>query len=279
MSMSTDDRPRCWPASDPLYVAYHDEEWGRPVTTEQGIYERLCLEGFQSGLSWVTILRKRENFRAAFAGFDPDAVARFGERDVKRLLGDAGIVRHRGKIEAAIANARGVLELREAGTPLHELVWSYAPESYGAPRTTADWHAQTRRVEGALEAAEGRGLPLRRADDAVGRRCRRAASSTTIWRRAGCETTCSARSTPHDPPERRSGLEQLLQPLEVLPELLLRTPRHDPRREAGQQARVADARDGEPRPVVVRLELVPHDERHGAVERAQREQRAARRTP
>jgi DNA-3-methyladenine glycosylase I len=143
VSTPADDLPRCWPVSSPLYVTYHDEEWGRPVTTEQGIYERLCLEGFQSGLSWLTILKKRENFRAAFAGFDPDAVARFGESDVKRLLGDAGIVRHRGKIEAAIANARGVLALREAGTPLHELVWSYAPENHGVPQTTADWHAQT----------------------------------------------------------------------------------------------------------------------------------------
>jgi DNA-3-methyladenine glycosylase I len=143
VSTSADELPRCWPTSDPLYVAYHDEEWGRPVTTEQGIYERLCLEGFQSGLSWLTILRKRENFRSAFAGFDPEAVARFGERDVERLLDDAGIVRHRGKIEAAIANARGVLELRAEGTPLHELVWAHAPESYEAPRTTADWQAQT----------------------------------------------------------------------------------------------------------------------------------------
>ena len=145
MSTSADelDLPRCWPTSDPLYVAYHDEEWGRPVTTEQGMYERLCLEGFQSGLSWLTILRKRDNFRNAFAGFDPELVARFGERDVTRLLGDAGIVRHRGKIEATIANARGVLELRAAATPLHELVWSYAPADFGTPRTTADWHAQT----------------------------------------------------------------------------------------------------------------------------------------
>jgi DNA-3-methyladenine glycosylase I len=135
--------PRCWPTSDPLYVAYHDGEWGRPVTDEHGLYERLCLEGFQSGLSWLTILRKRENFRQAFAGFDPDAVARFGERDVERLLGDAGIVRHRGKIEAAIANARGVLALREAGTPLHELVWSFAPADYRAPQTMADWQSQT----------------------------------------------------------------------------------------------------------------------------------------
>jgi DNA-3-methyladenine glycosylase I len=115
---------RCWPTSDPDYIAYHDEEWGRPVLDERGLYERLCLEGFQSGLSWLTILRKRENFRRAFAGFDPDAVARYGERDVERLLADAGIVRHRGKIEAAIANARGTIGLRDT-TPLPELMWSY----------------------------------------------------------------------------------------------------------------------------------------------------------
>jgi DNA-3-methyladenine glycosylase I len=141
--LSSQTLSRCWPATDPLYVAYHDEEWGRPVTDERGIYERLCLEGFQSGLSWLTILRKRDNFRRAFAEFEPDAVARFEERDVERLLGDAGIVRHRGKIEAAIANARGVLELRAAGTPLHELVWSFGPQSYPAPRSPADWHSQT----------------------------------------------------------------------------------------------------------------------------------------
>ena len=109
---------RCWSTTDELYLAYHDEEWGRPVTDERGLLERLCLEGFQSGLSWLTILRKRENFRAAFAGFDPESVARFGARDVTRLLKDAGIVRHRGKIEAAIANARGTLTLAEAGTSL-----------------------------------------------------------------------------------------------------------------------------------------------------------------
>ena len=110
---------------------------------ERGLYERLCLEGFQSGLAWITILRKRENFRSAFAGFDPEKVALFGERDVERLLGYAGIVRHRGKIEATIANAHGVLALREAGTPLHELVWSFRPGKYGIPKTTADWFAQT----------------------------------------------------------------------------------------------------------------------------------------
>jgi len=129
---------RCWESKDPAYNAYHDDEWGRPVRDERGLYERLCLEGFQSGLSWLTILRKRESFRAAFAGFDPDAVARFDERDIGRLLGDAGIVRHRGKIEAAIANARATLELRES-TPLHEVVWEYRRDG-AAPK---EWEAQT----------------------------------------------------------------------------------------------------------------------------------------
>jgi DNA-3-methyladenine glycosylase I len=139
----TTEPKRCWPTSDPLYQAYHDEEWGRPVTDERGVFERLCLEGFQSGLSWLTILRKREAFRAAFADFEPDAVARFGPRDVDRLLQDATIVRHRGKIEAAIANARATLDLREQGSPLHELLWSHAPLRHPAPRTPADWQATT----------------------------------------------------------------------------------------------------------------------------------------
>src|SRR5437588_11789379 len=109
---------RCWTTADALYVAYHDEEWGRPVTDERGLLERLCLEGFQSGLSWLTILRKRDAFRSAFAQFEPERVARFGKRDVERLLQDVQIVRHRGKIEAAIANARGPLSLRDTRTPL-----------------------------------------------------------------------------------------------------------------------------------------------------------------
>jgi DNA-3-methyladenine glycosylase I len=134
---------RCWDSADPAYVEYHDREWGRPVTDERGLYERLCLEGFQSGLSWLTILRKRPAFRAAFAGFDPEAVARFGPRDVERLLGDAGIVRHRGKIEAAIANARATLALRETGTSLPELVWSHRPQDGRAPQSPADWQATT----------------------------------------------------------------------------------------------------------------------------------------
>jgi DNA-3-methyladenine glycosylase I len=126
-----------------VYTAYHDEEWGWPVVDERGLYERLCLEGFQSGLSWRTILLKREAFRDAFAGFDPERVARFGERDVTRLLSDARIVRHRGKIEAAIANARGALALRESGTALSSLVWSHRPEDERPPQSPADWRATT----------------------------------------------------------------------------------------------------------------------------------------
>jgi DNA-3-methyladenine glycosylase I len=146
-STSADAAPagvtRCWETADALYRAYHDEEWGRPVRDERGLYERLCLEGFQSGLSWLTILRKREGFRVAFAQFDPEAVARFGARDVDRLLADPAIVRHRGKIEAAIANARGVLELREAGTPLEELVWEHAAFDRPAPLSFDGWPSST----------------------------------------------------------------------------------------------------------------------------------------
>jgi DNA-3-methyladenine glycosylase I len=130
---------RCWQTTDGLYLAYHDEEWGRPVLDERGLLERFCLEGFQSGLSWLTILRKRENFRVAFADFDAERIARFGKRDVERLLRDAGIVRHRGKIEAAIANARGTLALRAQGTPLEELVWSHRPKRVrAAPKSMRD---------------------------------------------------------------------------------------------------------------------------------------------
>ena len=134
---------RCWSPTDPLYVTYHDEEWGRPVTDERGLLERLCLEGFQSGLSWLTILRKRDAFRSAFADFDPERVARFGKRDIERLLGNSAIVRHRGKIEAAIANARGTLALRDAGTPLNELVWSHRPARHRSPRRRSDWRSTT----------------------------------------------------------------------------------------------------------------------------------------
>jgi DNA-3-methyladenine glycosylase I len=142
LSKGSDGLRRCWwGASTPDYESYHDEEWGRPVRDDRGLYERLVLEGFQSGLSWLTILRKRERFRAAFSGFEIEAVARFGERDVERLLGDAGIVRHRGKIEAAIANARAAAALE---VPLAELIWSFAPaRRRRAPRTAADLPAAT----------------------------------------------------------------------------------------------------------------------------------------
>ena len=118
---------RCWPTSDPLYIAYHDEEWGRPVRDDARLLERLCLEGFQSGLSWLTILRKRERFRELFEGFDPRRLARLGDEDVERLMADAGIVRNRAKIEAAIASANATLALQQAGETLTDLLWSFAP--------------------------------------------------------------------------------------------------------------------------------------------------------
>ena len=127
---------RCpWSLGSADNLAYHDQEWGRPVRGDAGIFERLCLEAFQSGLSWLTILRKRENFRAAFRGFDIEAVAAFGPDDVARLLADPGIVRNRAKIDAAIRNARAALELPDG---LAALVWRYASARAEAPVTLAD---------------------------------------------------------------------------------------------------------------------------------------------
>jgi len=132
---------RCpWGLAPAEYLSYHDEEWGRPVTGDQPMFERLCLEGFQSGLSWLTILRKRANFRAAFRDFDIETVAGFGPADVTRLLADAGIVRNRAKIEAAITNARAALELPGG---LAAAVWRYADPGAPAPRTVADIPATT----------------------------------------------------------------------------------------------------------------------------------------
>jgi DNA-3-methyladenine glycosylase I len=136
-----DGRLRCpWGVSAPEYLAYHDEEWGRPLRGDVPIFERLCLEGFQSGLSWLTILRKRENFRAAFAGFDLGQVAAFGDADVARLMSDPGIVRNRAKINATITNARAALALPGG---LSELVWKYAGEPASAPRRQADLPSAT----------------------------------------------------------------------------------------------------------------------------------------
>ncbi len=132
---------RCgWADSAPDYAAYHDDEWGRPVRGDDGVYERLTLEAFQSGLSWLTILRKRENFRTAFAGFSIPAVAEFDEADVTRLMADPGIVRNRAKIDAAIANARVASELPGG---LSDLVWRYAEEPGTPPETLADVPART----------------------------------------------------------------------------------------------------------------------------------------
>ena len=146
--VSADGVARCWwGASTPDYVAYHDEEWGVPVHGDVAVFERLTLEAFQSGLSWLTILRKRDNFRAAFDGFDIETVASYGPRDEARLLADAGIVRNRAKVAATIANARAAAVLRaEAGDgALDRLVWSMAPDPRGrpAPRTRADVPATT----------------------------------------------------------------------------------------------------------------------------------------
>jgi DNA-3-methyladenine glycosylase I len=130
-----DGRVRCsWGASHPAYVRYHDEEWGFPVADDRRLFEKLCLEGFQSGLSWLTILRKRENFRAAFRGFDYGTVARFGARDVARLLKDEGLVRHRGKIESTINNARRARELAAEKGSLAAFFWSFEPADGDRPR-------------------------------------------------------------------------------------------------------------------------------------------------
>jgi len=126
---------RCsWPGEDPLYVRYHDEEWGRPIADDRRLFEKICLEGFQAGLSWITILRKRENFRRAFADFDAARVARFGARDIQRLLKDEGIVRHRGKIESTINNARRALALIEDKGSLAAYFWSWEPAARDRPK-------------------------------------------------------------------------------------------------------------------------------------------------
>jgi len=141
LAAGPDGRPRCFWAvgGAPEYVAYHDDEWGRPVVSDDGLFERLTLEAFQSGLSWLTILRKRPAFRAAFAEFDVAAVAGFGDADRERLLADAGIVRNRLKIDAAMANARAALPVIEEHGSLAAFFWRFRPEAHEAPRSRADY--------------------------------------------------------------------------------------------------------------------------------------------
>lgn len=144
MSFDSGVLKRCWwCGDDALYVRYHDQEWGVPVTKDTALFEKLALEGFQSGLSWITILRKRERFREVFRSFQPEAVASFGDRDVQRLLGDAGIIRHRGKIEAVIGNARSYLELIAREGSLARFAWSFAPAASRSPRRRSDIPTQT----------------------------------------------------------------------------------------------------------------------------------------
>ncbi len=155
----TSEPVRCWPTTDPLYIAYHDDEWGRPVRDEHRLLERISLEAFQSGLAWITILRKRENFRAAFARFDPEIVARYGDADVERLMGDAGIVRNRAKIAATIANARATRALHEAGETLDALLWSFAPADHGAaPASLGDMPAWTAESKALAKELKRRGF-------------------------------------------------------------------------------------------------------------------------
>src|SRR3954453_14617901 len=155
-----DGELRCrWGAASAEYLAYHDSEWGRPVRDDRGLYERLCLEAFQSGLSWLTILRKREAFRRGFAGFEIEKVAGFGARDTKRLLSDAAIVRNRAKIDAAIANARAAMELGANGGWLTDLIWSFELRGRRrAPRSYADVPAQTDESRALARELKARGF-------------------------------------------------------------------------------------------------------------------------
>ncbi len=159
VTIGPDGLPRCpWADSTDDYREYHDAEWGRPVHGDVALYERISLEAFQSGLSWLTILRKRRGFRTAFAGFDPEAVADFQEPDVERLMADASIVRNRRKIEATIQNARALLEMQAEGSSLDELVWSFAPSTRDRPATMSDVQATTPESLALSKALKSRGF-------------------------------------------------------------------------------------------------------------------------
>jgi DNA-3-methyladenine glycosylase I len=161
ISAGPDGKARCfWALGAEEYLDYHDWEWGRPLHGEVELYERLTLEAFQSGLSWLTILRKRENFRRAFDGFEIDRVAAYGEKDVARLLADAGIVRNRKKIDAAITNARAIRDLHASGETLNDLLWGFAPDSGSrpAPESFADLEPTTPESKGMAKELKRRGF-------------------------------------------------------------------------------------------------------------------------
>ena len=184
--LGDDGLRRCaWCAASPLYRGYHDQEWGFPVIDDRRLFEKICLEGFQAGLSWLTILNKREAFRRAFANFEADRIASFGKRDVTRLLGDAGIVRHRGKIESTIHNAHRVLELRDEFGSLSNYAWGFEPNGrLATEEADACRHCGRRRASTESTAMskdlKTAGLEFRRPDHGLLPSCRRWASSTII---------------------------------------------------------------------------------------------------
>lgn len=156
--VGADGEPRCaWPGDGDLYTAYHDQEWGRGVDDDHRLFEKVVLEGFQAGLAWITILRKRERFREVFAGFDPVEVAAFAEPDIERLLGDTGIIRHRGKIESAVNNAGRALEIIDEYGSLAAFFWSRAPRPGQAPGSFDDIPAQTAESAALSKELKGRG--------------------------------------------------------------------------------------------------------------------------
>lgn len=134
---------RCFDPADATYRAYHDDEWGRPTTDERGLYEKICLEGFQAGISWLIVLRKRPALRAAFAGFDPEAVAAFGEDEIERLAADPALIRNAAKLRAAVTNAQATIALRDTDLPLPDLVWSHRPAPRPAPQSRDDLPTST----------------------------------------------------------------------------------------------------------------------------------------
>ena len=156
--IGADGVARCpWPGADPLYVAYHDDDWGRPVRDERELFEKLILDGAQAGLAWITILRKRDSYRRAFDRFDPERIAAYGPDDVDRLLGDPGIVRNRQKVAAAISNAQALLAMHEAGETLVDLVWSHRPEAHPTLRPGQDYPVTSPEAEALSSALRNRG--------------------------------------------------------------------------------------------------------------------------